>query len=162
MKISYQASKNMISILEHFLNAIIEAYTEYQKRIQDDFDREKKEISPHMTDNNSEEQSINYILKTKSSMKSEKVRDYIAICNSFQPILIGMTKLQSIRARSIYERMKFERFICFDWEYGQNPCVKMPKILQITSYPESYRFYDPVPKIISRYISERALKTFVE
>jgi|LauGreDrversion4_2_1035121.scaffolds.fasta_scaffold207255_2 hypothetical protein len=33
MKISYQASKNMISILEHFLNAIIEAYTEYQKRI---------------------------------------------------------------------------------------------------------------------------------
>lgn len=95
-------------------------------------------------------------------MRSEKVRNYIAICNSFQPMLKGMTKLQSVRARSIYERMKFENYICFEWEYGQNPCLKMPKILQITSYPHSYRYYDSVPKIISKYITDKTFKNFIE
>lgn len=95
-------------------------------------------------------------------MKSERVKNYIAICNSFQPILKGMSKLQSIRARSIYERMKFENFICFEWEYGQNPCLKMPKILQIASYPHSYRYYDSVPKIISKYIANKTFKNFIE
>lgn len=161
MKIAYHASERQISILELMLNAIIDAYKSYQKRMEDDIDNYKKEMSPLMTEYNSEEQSsMNQLLRRKSSLKSEKVRNYIAICNSFQPILKGISKLQSIRARSIYERMKFENFVCFEWEYGQNPCLKMPKILQITSYPHSYRYYDPVPKIISRYIADKTFKNF--
>ncbi len=163
MKISYHACEKQISILELMLNAIIDAYKAYQKRMEEDMDNYKREVSPHITDYNSEEKSsINQFYKKKSSLKSEKVRNYIAICNSFQPLLKGISKLQSIRARSIYERMKFENFISFDWEYGQNPCLKMPKILQITSYPHSYRYYDPVPKIISRYIADKTFKNFLE
>ena len=119
MKISYHASEKQISILELILNAIIDAYKAYQKRMEDDMDNYKKEVSPLISDYNSEDKSsINQLYKKKSSLKSEKVRNYIAICNSFQPILKGISKLQSIRARSIYERMKFENFICFEWEYG--------------------------------------------
>ncbi len=32
--------------------------------------------------------------------------------------------------------------------------MKIPLELQMISYPQSYRFYDPVPLIIDKFISE--------
>ena len=84
MKISYHASEMQISILELILNAIIDAYKVEQKRMEEVRENYKKDVSPLISDNFSDgTSSINYLLKKKSSLKSEKVINYIAICNSF-------------------------------------------------------------------------------
>ena len=38
----------------------------------------------------------------------------------------------------------------------------MPKDLHIVSYPMSYRSYDAVPLIFSRYIAAKAFKNFLD
>jgi hypothetical protein len=44
-----------------------------------------------------------------------KVKNMMAVCSSFSPVLKGMAKLQSIRARAIFNRHKFEKFIQTEW-----------------------------------------------
>jgi len=38
----------------------------------------------------------------------------------------------------------------------------MPNELKIVGYPMSYRYYDSVPLIFSRYIAAKAFKIFLE
>ncbi|TNV84882.1 hypothetical protein FGO68_gene11445 [Halteria grandinella] len=140
IKISYHASMKQISILEHFIIAMITSYQEiYCKESAENWQTEKNEDQV-------------------SQMVADKLRSLLAFGAAFTPQLRGLAKLQSIRARTRYSRLKFERYLQTEWYFGINPCHKIPKELQMTSYPVSYRFYDAVPLIFTKNIKQRAKK----
>ena len=75
------------------------------------------------------------------------IKGIVALGNAFSPQLKGLAKLQSIQARVIFGRNKFEKYLKTEWQFGDNPCFKLPLEMQVASYPQAYRYYDGVPLI---------------
>lgn len=130
MKISYHACQSRVSIIEHFLNAMMKTY---QDRYLD-----KGFINLSQTDTDGITQQLQQLM---------------LIQIAFKPKLKGLAQLQVIRGRLHYQRLKFETFIKNEWDLGDSFCARVPRDMQIVTYPQSFRFYDCVPLIIAKYIA---------
>lgn len=67
-----------------------------------------------------------------------KMKNLMAVGNAFQTKMLGFATLQKIRARLMYSRLKFERYIATQWEFGANPALYIPDELRISFYHQSY------------------------
>lgn len=78
MKIAYHASVNQISILEHFMNAIVSSYKALLMDPAEEILATHKEGSCYTN---------------QISGKLTKVKNLMAVVGSFAPVLRGMAKL---------------------------------------------------------------------
>ena len=136
MKISYHASAQKISVLEHFVNAMIKTYTEIQNMALG--------MSQQIALLNLDILSGSKIISEgtpmiKSSLKimtsETDQRGLIALTQVFKPQMKGIAKLKAIKNMLVYQREKFKKYLANEWEFGKNPCSKIPLELQVGSYP---------------------------
>jgi hypothetical protein len=59
-------------------------------------------------------------------MVTAKLKGLLALGACFAPKMKGLMQLQAIRARIRYARLKFERYLQIEWQFGMNPCSKIP------------------------------------
>lgn len=69
---------------------------------------------------------------------------------------MGFNKLLKIKAKLMYNRLKFERYIQTQWKFHENPCQQIPDELRIGLYPLSYQYYDAVPLIFAAYLFKKS------
>ncbi|TNV85668.1 hypothetical protein FGO68_gene15641 [Halteria grandinella] len=143
MKISYQAVEAQMSILEYMIVAMIKSYR--QLRISELTDQDLWE----------EDQEEANCMKIPL-MITAKMRNLMSMGSVFAPKLKGLAQLQTIRAKLRYQRLKFERYLSMQWEFGTNPCLRIPQELKIAVYPQSFQYYDTVPQLFAKYIQKRA------
>ena len=130
MKISYHACQRRVSVSEHFLNAMMKTYEE--RYLDRGFINLKEPDADDIT---------------------QRLQQLMLIKAAFKPKLKGLAQLQIIRGRLHYQRLKFEAFIKNEWNLGDSFCERVPRDMQIVTYPQSFRFYDCVPLIIAKYIA---------
>ncbi|TNV87000.1 hypothetical protein FGO68_gene6336 [Halteria grandinella] len=180
MKISFHASLKRISVLEHFVITIIESYKAL--KIQESCSKSMTSLlrsSDQGTDiiahaslkrRAEQEQQIqpaetNLLAEQNNQQEDEalmeRIRGLVTLGTAFQSSLKGLSKLQAIRARLRFQRLKFERYIQTEWQFGMNPCTKIPIELQAALYPQSFRFYDCVPLIFAHYINLKVKKNIM-
>ncbi|TNV86047.1 hypothetical protein FGO68_gene10399 [Halteria grandinella] len=147
MKIAYHAQQKQMSITEYFVTALIKTYRELRE------DELKAEgIWDEFMD---EDFGDDLKMQIEFTMK---MKNLMAIGNAFQTKVQGFATLQKIRAKLMYSRLKFERYIAMQWDFGVNPCLYIPDELRISFYPQSYQYYDSVPLIFAKYIIKRVTR----
>lgn len=128
MKIAYHASAKRVSVLEHIITTMIKTYKEFHF---DDFTGKSYGSSPTIRTG----RSSTTLRRLGTFQDAEKERGYMILGSAFAPKLKGFAKLMTIRAKLVYGRLKFEKYLATEWEYGVNPCFKIPLDLQVASYP---------------------------
>lgn len=46
----------------------------------------------------------------------------MVLSSAFAPRVKGFARLQTLKAKLVYGRLKFERYLEIDWLFGMNPC----------------------------------------
>jgi hypothetical protein len=147
MKISYQASINRISILELFITAMKKTYRELRK---EDIANERFIVRDEIL----EGEDVSDLKIIYNLLRKE-----VAIGTVFGKHFYGYSKLQVMRAKLRYRRIRLEMFLHHSWYFGVSPNHKVPKELMLRSYPHSFRYYDPSVLIFLHYINLRANRT---
>ncbi|TNV74824.1 hypothetical protein FGO68_gene10014 [Halteria grandinella] len=161
LKISYEAAKKRMTILELFINAMIKAYNkihglEEQVMLSDDEFDEAVGINEDVREQNN--LSVSQILsKKKNSIHKapkpqwihEKLMKLIANHSPFAEHLKGLQKLQGMRVKLQYNRRKFESHLRVRANFNQNLSEQLPNEMKIWRLPISYHYYDAVPVIMA-------------
>lgn len=130
MKISYEASKQKISVLEHFIKCMIKSYKvlyfEEVKLQKEELQRHQSLSPSKVGDSEKKNRAYNALALKSSGLDTLQVRGMIALGSFFAPKLRGLAKLKAMKARICYARDKFEKYLLTDWHIGANPCSKIP------------------------------------
>lgn len=150
LKISYEAAKRHISVLELFINAIVSILS---GKVADLRDTER-----------GEGEDIVQIPALKAILFPLVIVDklyQVAKEGSLRqnPAVTDLARLSGgIQARLRYQREKFERYLMIQTSFQIDVTDKIPYELKIQKLPVSYHFYDSVPIMMAKYIGTNHLQ----
>ncbi|TNV85504.1 hypothetical protein FGO68_gene12728 [Halteria grandinella] len=148
LKISFEAARRQISILELFLDTILLTYKNlYMGKKRRALKRHEEYLTEKMRENN-------FLTPLSLIDKFLKSQTHKNEANHKTPLITkNLFNLKAVQARVRYQRIKYEKFLKFKVQFNVDMTQYLPLEFKVSKLPLSYQFYDAVPQMMAKYIS---------
>jgi hypothetical protein len=151
LKISYEAARRKISVLELWIDAIYKAYIDLRHRgdrksagALDESINSEKDILEGNTPSS----------RCRSIKENPAFRFVIGAGGLIYGLLKGFQKLRVLRMRLKLNRIKLKDFLEVKSNYTLNLSKVIPSEMKTLKLPFAYQYYDPVPIVLAVGLSK--------